>query len=352
MQAHAYNDYLMNNVVRLKDVAAALGINPSTVSRALNDLPSIPKATRERVKAKAAEMNYRPDPSLRRLAERRWAIHPSGRSVSMAFVAWSKKDYPNHYLLLKNGIRKIAEDLGYGFESLYVDDYPDATSAARVLKSRGVAGIIAMASKDQTAWQNFPWNQFSSVQTLTGEEAETGLSTVRYDTFWTLLNAGKRILKSCPASAAICLIEQPHRSKSDELNHSAALQVIELWKQAGIACPPPQFFKISPDAQQAMVSWLAEEGVHNAIVPNSSIEWPLKKSGIKTPEQIRLIALKIEEGSAIAGYRWQMDQIALRAVQQVDSMIRHDETGSPAKPETTVIPCLWVSGKSFPEPTE
>jgi len=340
----------MKHVTRLKDVAEALGINQSTVSRALKDHPSIPESTRKRVKAQAEKMGYRPDPALRRLAERRWATQPSARPVSISFLAWSKKDYPIHYPLLKNSAQTAAEELGYGFETLFVNDYPDIEAAVRVLKARGVSGIIAMASLDQAAWKDFPWDQFSAVQALTGEEEETGLPVVRNDSFWALLNAGERIQKARPESAAICLIEQPRKSKTDVLDHSAALQVIRQWKRAGIACKTPKFFKDSPNTNQAVASWLAKEGIQSAIVHNDSIRWVLKKAGLKTPEQIRLIALKKEKRSTLAGYERQWDQIALRAVQQLDSMIRHDEQGASGLPETTVIPSRWVPGKSFPEP--
>ncbi|MCX7821429.1 MAG: LacI family transcriptional regulator [Brevinematales bacterium] len=43
-----------------KDVAEKAGVSPSTVSRALNDHPSIPKSTAERIKKIAKDLNYIP----------------------------------------------------------------------------------------------------------------------------------------------------------------------------------------------------------------------------------------------------------------------------------------------------
>ena len=45
--------------VTMSDIAAALGLHPSTVSLALKDSPRIAKETRARVQAIAAEMGYR-----------------------------------------------------------------------------------------------------------------------------------------------------------------------------------------------------------------------------------------------------------------------------------------------------
>ena len=52
----------------LKRVADELGLSPTTVSRALNGYPEVAEATRLRVEAAAARLNYKPHPSARRLA--------------------------------------------------------------------------------------------------------------------------------------------------------------------------------------------------------------------------------------------------------------------------------------------
>ncbi|MBL8026288.1 MAG: LacI family DNA-binding transcriptional regulator, partial [Fibrobacteres bacterium] len=66
---------------RLSDVAKALDINASTVSRALRDDPRVNEKTREIVKQQAEEMGYRPNLIARSLAEGKtrtvWMIVPS-----------------------------------------------------------------------------------------------------------------------------------------------------------------------------------------------------------------------------------------------------------------------------------
>ena len=49
----------MNNKPTIHDIAKALGIDSSTVSRALNDSPRVTKATKVKVLEKAAELGYR-----------------------------------------------------------------------------------------------------------------------------------------------------------------------------------------------------------------------------------------------------------------------------------------------------
>ena len=54
--------------VRLEDVARATGVSPKTVSRVLNDEPSVKESTRKKVLAAMEAMNYRPSPAARGLA--------------------------------------------------------------------------------------------------------------------------------------------------------------------------------------------------------------------------------------------------------------------------------------------
>jgi DNA-binding LacI/PurR family transcriptional regulator len=50
-----------NKPITIKEIARKLRISPSTVSRALNDHPSIGLVTTMRVKKLAEELNYEPN---------------------------------------------------------------------------------------------------------------------------------------------------------------------------------------------------------------------------------------------------------------------------------------------------
>jgi LacI family transcriptional regulator len=54
-----------------KDIAAAAGVSPATVSRALSGSPLLPRTTIERIRAIARRMGYRPNELARRLAANR-----------------------------------------------------------------------------------------------------------------------------------------------------------------------------------------------------------------------------------------------------------------------------------------
>ncbi|MGH9629407.1 MAG: LacI family DNA-binding transcriptional regulator [Bryobacteraceae bacterium] len=56
---------------RMKDIAEALGLSVITVSKALRNHVDISKATREKIRQKAAELNYRPNLAARSLVTQR-----------------------------------------------------------------------------------------------------------------------------------------------------------------------------------------------------------------------------------------------------------------------------------------
>lgn len=58
-------------MVTIKDLAKAAGVSPAAVSKALHGHPDISQATRQRILALAAEMNYRPNVLARSLVKQR-----------------------------------------------------------------------------------------------------------------------------------------------------------------------------------------------------------------------------------------------------------------------------------------
>ena len=339
----------MEQRVRMKDIAERLGIDKSTVSLALRGAPRIPQITREKVRRTAEEMGYVRDPALSRLAEQRWRGKTKQQAVSIALLVWDKTDYPDWRKELLAPVKKRAEELGYGFETVTVGGRKGITPAVRILEARGVAGLVVLGSRDPQAWQGFPWERFCGVEVLTGAGRPSGFPVVRYDTFGALLDAGRRVEKVRPESAAILLLQQERPSITDDRDHAAALLVSHRWHHAGIACKEPQLFVNDDNLYQSLISWLKTNRPEVAIIPNAGIYWIIPQSGLEVPGQIRLIAHRRHGVKNFAGYEQRTSKIGELAAQLVDSLIRSNQRGLPQLPETIVVPSQWTPGPSFPE---
>lgn len=128
--------------MNLKELAARLGLSPTTVSRALNGYPEVNEATRERVMAAAKRHNYHPNTRAIRLATgRAMAVghvipvatrHEIVNPVFADFIAGAGETYSrNDYDMLL---------------SVVPDDQEEA--AYRGMRSKGnVDGVIVHAPK-------------------------------------------------------------------------------------------------------------------------------------------------------------------------------------------------------------
>ncbi|MFM6975546.1 MAG: LacI family DNA-binding transcriptional regulator [Sphingobacteriaceae bacterium] len=123
--------------VTIKDIAKALGLSTSTVSRALRDAHEISEATKKTVLAYAKEINYQPNPIAQSLKER--------RSKSIGVVV---SEVANSYFSQAiNGIESIAYDRGYHvIISQTHESFEREVINVKHLASRSVDGLLVSLS--------------------------------------------------------------------------------------------------------------------------------------------------------------------------------------------------------------
>lgn len=123
----------------LKDIAKALGLSTSTVSRALRDTHEISAETKKVVLEYAEKINYRPNPIALSLKERR----TKSIGVLVSEVA-------NHYFSQAiGGIESIAYDRGYHVIITQThESYDREKINIQHLASRGVDGLLVSLSAE------------------------------------------------------------------------------------------------------------------------------------------------------------------------------------------------------------
>jgi len=126
------------NTVTLKSVAAHVGLSVGTVSAVLNDAPSarhIPQQTRERIRAAARKLDYRPNFFSRSLRKRRTftigvMAHAIGDSYGSSIIAGIESGVRQKGYFFLTGIHRHQREL--------FDRY------TRLLLQRGAEGIISV----------------------------------------------------------------------------------------------------------------------------------------------------------------------------------------------------------------
>jgi len=128
----------------IKDIAQALHLSTSTVSRALRDSHEISAATRQQVLAVAAQLNYHPNPIALSLKEKK------SRSIAVIVPEIANSFFSQTI----NGIESIANAHGYTvIISQSHESFEKEASTLQYLASRSIDGLlmsVSSATKDLT----------------------------------------------------------------------------------------------------------------------------------------------------------------------------------------------------------
>jgi len=122
----------------IRDVAALAGVSYQTVSRVLNDSPSIKPTTRQRVLDVIDEIGYRPNQAARALV--------TSRSRTIGVLSSSQTAYYGPTTSI-NAIEQAARDAGYrlSITNISSSDYTSIKSGLDYLMSQSVEAIVVIA---------------------------------------------------------------------------------------------------------------------------------------------------------------------------------------------------------------
>ncbi len=153
----------------MKDVAKAANVHQTTVSLALNNDPRIAKATRKKIQKIAQEMGYAPDPVLSSLVSyRRDKRKPRlDESIALIFDITEPQVFDNSEYLptIKSITKERAKVIGYKVEVFFKGiDFSSSEMLDRVLKARGIRGVLLGAIYDPDTRIDLDWNSFSVVK--------------------------------------------------------------------------------------------------------------------------------------------------------------------------------------------
>jgi DNA-binding LacI/PurR family transcriptional regulator len=127
--------------VTIKDIAKALGLSTSTVSRALRGSYEISPETKKLVLEYAEKINYRPNPIALSLKERR------SRSIGVVVTEIAN----NFFSQAINGIESIAYNRGYHvIISQTHESFERETVTIQHMASRSVDGLLVSLSNETT----------------------------------------------------------------------------------------------------------------------------------------------------------------------------------------------------------
>ena len=156
--------------ITIKDIARALNVSPSTVSRALKDNPDISQETRNLIHAYAREHNYKPNVLAVNLR--------ASRSNTIGVIV-PQLVHPFFSCVL-SGIEKAAAEAGYNILVAQSNEsYEQEVKIVHSFLAARVCGVIASLAKDTSQYDHYQDLLNNNIPIVFYDRICTGLKTER-----------------------------------------------------------------------------------------------------------------------------------------------------------------------------
>lgn len=156
--------------ITIKDIARALGVSPSTVSRALKNNPDISKETRDAIHSYAREHNYQPNALALNLR--------TSRSNTIGVII---PQLVHHFFsCVLSGIEATAAKAGYNI--LVAQSNEEFKREVKIVKSflaARVCGVITSLAKDTTQYDHYQELLDNNIPIVFYDRICTGINTER-----------------------------------------------------------------------------------------------------------------------------------------------------------------------------
>jgi LacI family transcriptional regulator len=156
-------------VPTLRRIAAACGVDVSTVSRALNDHAGISRTTKQKVRRTAEKLGWRPNPLAAAYMSHLRSTRSPVFQGTVAFVAGftraaSLSDLPPYHQVVWEGARELLEAQGFATDVIFLRECGNNVARLdQMLKSRGVVGLILHRDDlPDRAYEALDWDSYAA----------------------------------------------------------------------------------------------------------------------------------------------------------------------------------------------
>ena len=333
--------------VTLKDIAAEAGVSLMTVSYALRGSKKVSSATRERVKAIAEKMGYHPDPIMKRLSSYRTRLKRSEKGMTLAWIDlypaesnW--KYHGSHVLESFEGARKRALEVGYRLEPLNVSQIGGWERTNKILRARGIEGVIIGQPPAGIHEAKFAWKHFATVA-IGRAISSPGLPHVVYNHNEAISLLIERMLDLGYQRIGL-VMEYGDCVKNGFRNVAAYYGAAEKFRiPLSMRVPPHLPQQLS---EHNLGKWIETGGVEGIIVHRQDqMQQLLPRLGFRVPENIGFAHLSMHTPiPGVSGLTFNPELYGSWAVDLVHWLLEREETGL-----LDPIPSILISSAKWSE---
>jgi LacI family transcriptional regulator len=337
----------------LADIAAKAGVHVTTVSLALRDHPSIPPATRARIRTVARKFGYQRDPLLDALNFHRARRNQQARVVSSAFVVHAgttRLFSGNHYQpLVYAGAKAAAEARGHTLDIFVVGQGHLAPARLNtILTARSITGVLLSTFEIDIEQLDLDWDQFCAVK-IECLHLTPNLDAISNDQLQVARLAMQQLRRLGYRRIGLATA----REDQTRLGESFGMGV--LIEQASLPeaeCVPPLFFSLAdvPRLARLIPEWMRDHQVDVIISNWNELFDTFATAGIRLPQDVAFASLDIPPSMPhVAGVVQNHRLVGQRAMEQLAIMTDAYQRGVPEAQAITYIPGYWQNGITAPQ---
>ena len=337
--------------ITLKDIALAADVSVMTVSYALRDSKQVSANTKARIQKIAEELGYEPDPVLSRLSSYRSRKKRIERRETLAWLdlhptldSWNYRG--SHILEALEGAQKRAPHFGYHLEAFCVPQLGGWPGIRKILKARGISGVIIGQPPDGTHRAELEWKDIATVA--------IGRAITSPDLSRVVLNHSEAVNRLMERMHELgyrrigLVMEKEACRKNAYRNVSAFYGFCERREIPHESRVPPL---LPPTLSPSLLkSWIEKWEVDGIIVNRpDQMQKFLPEIGLQVPRDIGFAHLSLPGPDPhISGFQLDPRFYGSWAVDLVHWLLNREETGLPEPaPILNLTALTWNEGKTL-----
>jgi LacI family transcriptional regulator len=334
----------------LRQIAAACGVNVSTVSRALANRRRVGEATRRRILAEARRMGWKPNPLAAAYMTHLRATGKPRPEAAIAFVLAFRHigrfaDLPGYHADVFAGARDRAESLGYALEPVWLHDVDfDVRRLSRMLKSRGMLGVLLHGGDiPGDFFMALEWDAFAAAAWALGVRQPV-LHRASHNEAHGIRLIMRRIHEFGYARVALVLSQAV-----DEVTDHAILSSFCFEQRNRASAPLVNICSSAGEASRATIQGWLRRRRPEVVIGDMSAWEAIRAMGWRVPEDVAFVSPSWHASwPGTAGVDHRQQEIGANAVDLVAGQITRNERGVPAVPKLVLTEGIWRDGPSLP----
>ena len=337
--------------VTLQQLAERAGVSPATASHAMSGSGRVAPTTRERVRQAARELDYRPDPMLSALVGHRRDRQVLKAPANLAFLVYPRNEGewgPGKVAWsIWEAARETAREMGYALEIMNLNEHPRLGTAARILRDRGVRGVIFPFHRQRADLGEFPLEEFAVVEVGYINVSHREIDRVTMNDFAAMRRVWSEMIARGYRRIGFAITESTDANSGEAWSAAYRLEQAQAAAKQGLEpLPIYDLNQYSPNAAELFGDWMKMTRP-DAIISRKNLRGFFTELNLRVPEDLGYAGLGVHDNSATSGTVFDAREIGRNTVAMLDHSLRHDRLGAPECPRTVLLQPRWNEGSTL-----